>query len=50
MLDKNGEWYLEWPPPYTENPNRLEIRPKLIEIRIILDDMGEIWRTIEIGA
>ena len=50
MLDKNGEWYLQWPPPFIENPNRLEIRPKLIEIRIILDDMGEIWRTIEVGA
>ena len=50
MLDNNGEWHLEWPPLLIENPKRLEIRPRLIEFRIILDDMGEIWRTIEVGA
>ena len=47
MIDGSFDWDSIL---FENNSFSLFAEKKLIEIRIILDDMGEIWRTIEIGA
>ena len=52
LLDRGGEWHLgEWPPTNVAgSPDYLVLRPRAVEFRLVLEDFGEIWRTVETGG
>jgi len=52
LLDRSGEWHLgEWPPTnMAGSPDSLVTRPRAVEFRLVLEDYGEIWRTLETGG
>lgn len=52
LLDRNGEWHVgEWPPRGAAGTaDGLVARPRAVEFRMVLEDYGEIWRTVETGG
>lgn len=52
LLDRSGEWHLaEWPPGnMAGSPDALVTRPRAVEFRLVLEDYGELWRTVETGG
>lgn len=50
LLNAEGEPQLEWPPRTMSGPDALVAQPRVIEFRVLLDDFGWIWRTVETGA
>jgi len=52
LLDRSGVWHLgEWPPANTAgSPDSLVNRPRAVEFRLVLEDYGEVWRTLETGG
>lgn len=48
MIDRNNQPQLEWPPrDMTGAADALVARPRAVEFRLVLEDYGEIWRTVE---
>ncbi len=50
LLDRNGEWLLDWPPSTMNGPERLVARPRVVEFGVILEDFGRVWRAVETGG
>lgn len=50
LLDANGEWQLDWPPPSMNGPAQLVARPRVIEFGVNLEDFGRVWRRVETGG
>ena len=50
MLDRNGQWHLEWPPLDLPAPESLVTPPRLVEFSLYLEDFGHLWRTVEVGG
>ena len=48
MIDRNNQPQIEWPPrDMTDAADALVARPRAVEFRLVLEDYGEIWRTVE---
>ena len=48
MIDRNNQPQIEWPPrDMTDAADALVARPRAVEFRLVLEDFGEIWRTVE---
>ena len=50
LLDRNGQWHLEWPPLDLPAPDSLVTPPRLVEFSLNLEDFGRLWRTVEVGG
>ena len=50
LLDRNGQWHREWPPLDLSSPDSLVTSPRLVEFNVYLEDIGHIWRTVEVGG
>ena len=50
LLDRNGQWRLEWPPLDLPAPDSLVTPPRLVEFSLDLEDFGRLWRTVEVGG
>ena len=50
LLDRNGQWHLEWPPLDLPAPDSLVTPPRLVEFSLVLEDFGRLWRTVEVGG
>ncbi len=50
LLDTNGDWLRDWPPPTMSGAERLVARPRVVEFGILLEDFGRIWRAVETGG
>jgi general secretion pathway protein J len=50
FLDGNGEWHREWPPVDRRGPQSLTARPRAVEFAIELEDIGRVWRLVEVSG
>ena len=50
LLDRNGQWHREWPPLDLPSPDSLVTSPRLVEFNVHLEDLGHLWRTVEVGG
>ena len=50
LLDRNGQWHVEWPPLDLPVPDSLVTPPRLVEFSLDLEDFGRLWRTVEVGG
>jgi general secretion pathway protein J len=50
FLDANNEYVTEWPPIDGSAQLRLSLLPRAVEIELELEDLGPIYRLIEISA
>lgn len=50
LLDRNGQWHREWPPLDLSPPDSLVTAPRLVEFNVYLEDLGHLWRTVEVGG
>ena len=50
LLDRNGQWHVEWPPLDMPAPDSLVMPPRLVEFNLFLEDFGHLWRTVEVGG
>ena len=50
LLDRNGQWQATWPPLNMATPDSLVTRPRLVEFNLYLEDLGHLWRTVEVGG
>lgn len=50
LLDRNGQWHREWPPLDLPPPDSLVTPPRLVEFNVYLEDLGHLWRTVEVGG
>ena len=50
LMDRTGQWHLEWPPLDLPAPDSLVTPPRLVEFSLNLEDFGRLWRTVEVGG
>jgi general secretion pathway protein J len=50
FLDDSGQWQPSWPPLGVPPDAALSMRPRAVEVKIHLEDMGEIWRLVEVSG
>jgi hypothetical protein len=50
FLDASGEWQLEWPPLDRRGPQSLTARPRAVEFAIELENLGRVWRLVEVSG
>ncbi len=50
FLDASGEWQLQWPPLDRRGPQSLTARPRAVEFAIELEDLGRVWRLVEVSG
>ena len=50
LLDRDGQWRVEWPPLDMPAPDSLVTPPRLVEFNLFLEDFGHLWRTVEVGG
>ena len=50
FLDDAGQWQPSWPPLGVSPSAALSMRPRAVEVKILLEDMGEIWRLVEVSG
>lgn len=50
FLDANNEQHLEWPPVDVSPAVRNYIRPRAVEIELELEDLGRIYRLVEVSS
>jgi len=50
FIDSNNEFSTEWPPADTGGLVRDSFRPRAVEIQLELEDLGEIFRIIEVSS
>ena len=50
FLDEAGQWHSDWPPRGTQPAQGLSLRPRAVEVAIELQDMGKIWRLVEVSG
>ncbi|HEX7116754.1 MAG TPA: type II secretion system minor pseudopilin GspJ [Steroidobacter sp.] len=48
FLDQNLEWHEQWPPRRAAGPEPMRVLPVAVEIKLELEDWGEIVRLVEI--
>ena len=50
LLGRDGQWHVGWPPLNMATPDSLVSRPRLVEFNLYLEDLGHLWRTVEVGG
>lgn len=50
FLNDGGQWQTSWPPLGVPPASALSMRPRAVEITIYLEDMGKIWRLVEVSG
>ncbi len=50
FLDDGGQWQPSWPPLGVPPAAALSMRPRAVEVKIFLEDLGEIWRLVEVSG
>jgi len=50
FLDEGGQWHPDWPPTGVQAADALSLRPRAVEVAITLEDMGKIWRLVEVSG
>ena len=48
FLNQNGQWQTDWPPLGTSPAAALTQRPRAVEIALYLEDLGKVWRLVEV--
>ena len=49
FLQENGEFTEQWPPLNRQGPGGTRLRPRAVEITLLLEDVGEINRLVEVA-
>jgi len=49
FFQENGEFTEQWPPLSTQGPGGARLRPRAVEITLLLEDVGEIVRLVEVA-
>jgi general secretion pathway protein J len=50
FMDANRSWHEQWPPAGYSAPDLARVRPIAVEIRLDLEDWGEIVRLVEVAG
>ena len=50
FLSETGQWEPDWPPLGIAPGSALSLRPRAIEVTLYLQDLGKIWRLVEISG
>jgi general secretion pathway protein J len=50
FLDEGGQWHPDWPPTGVQAAQALSLRPRAVEVGITLEDMGKVWRLVEVSG
>jgi len=50
FLDSSGQWRVDWPGLQQTSYQDLVLRPRAVEFAIYLEDLGKVWRLVEVGG
>ena len=48
FFSQSGQWQTEWPPLGTSPEAGLTLRPRAVEVALYLEDLGKVWRLVEV--